>query len=85
MPHKQEAVQGATPATLSAWPAEAAAGRLVMALVGQTATQYIHAIWQGVSTAMVSKGEWKGSRCGQTATQAPHWMQAGQLTSNMTG
>ena len=84
MPHQQEAFQCAALVTPSVRP-EAAAGRLVMALVGQTATQYIHAIWQGVSTAMVSKGEWKGSRCGQTATHAPHWMQAGQLTSNMTG
>jgi len=47
-----------------------------MVLTGQIASQAMQAISQGVFTAIVSKAEIKPGSCGQTATQAPQWMQA---------
>jgi hypothetical protein len=42
-------------------------------------------MWHGRSTAIVSKGEIKPAGWGQTATQAPHWIQAFQLMWKITG
>ena len=56
----------------------------VMALTGHRVSQNIQAISQGSLMAMVLKLLVKPGGCGHTATQAPHWMQAFQLTVNNT-
>lgn len=56
-----------------------------MALTGQTVWQNMQAISQALFTAMVSKLLVKPASCGQTATQAPHLMQAFHSTSKTTG
>ena len=58
---------------------EASAGCGMMALTGQIFSQAMQAIWQVSPTAMVSKGLINPASKGQTATQAPQWMQAFQL------
>lgn len=56
-----------------------------MALTGQTVSQNIQAISQALFTAIVSKLLVKPASCGQTATQAPHLIQAFQPISKTTG
>ena len=56
-----------------------------MAVTGHTFSQLMQTIRHGLSTAMVSKGEMKPAACGQTATQAPHRMQAFQSIMKTTG
>lgn len=56
-----------------------------MAFTGQTVSQNIQAISQALFTAMVSKLLIKTATCGQTATQAPHLIQAFQPISITTG
>jgi hypothetical protein len=55
-----------------------------MVLTGHTASQNMQAISHGVFTAMVSKLLIKPASCGQTATQAPHFIQAFHPISNIT-
>jgi hypothetical protein len=45
----------------------------------------MQAIAHGAATAIVSNGDTNGSPCRHTATHAPQWMHAGQITSNVTG
>jgi hypothetical protein len=56
-----------------------------MVVTGQICSQAMQTMWQGVSMAMVSNGEMKPAGCGQTATHAPHLMQAFQLMLKITG
>ncbi|MDZ4681997.1 MAG: hypothetical protein SGI94_16275 [Saprospiraceae bacterium] len=48
----------------------------MIVLTGQIASQAMQAMSQAVFTAIVSNAVMKPGFCGQTATQAPQWMQA---------
>ncbi len=56
----------------------------MIALVGQTSTQRIQAMLQGVFSATVSWGETNGSGWGQTATHALQPMHACQTILKLT-
>jgi len=56
-----------------------------MVLTGHIFSQAMQAISQIVFTAIVSKAEIKPGFCGQTATQAPQWMQAFHPIRKATG
>jgi len=60
-------------------------GSWVMVVTGQISSQTMHAMSQGVFTAIVSKSLMKFTGCGQTATQAPQLIQAFQPILKTTG